>query len=52
MKRIIDLTLALIFGTLFSLGIILIIAIMFIVIVPLLVFFTIKEVLKQLTNTK
>ena len=48
--KIIDLTVGLLFGSLFAMGIILVITIFFVVLIPSLFYFTVREVLKQLTK--
>lgn len=48
--RIIDLTVGLIFGSLFAIAILLILTIFFVVLIPFLFYFTVREVLKQLTK--
>ena len=47
---IIDLTVGLIFGSLFAIAILLILTIFFVVLIPFLFYFTVREVLKQLTK--
>ena len=51
MMKIIDLTVGLLFGSLLAMGIILVITIFFVVLIPSLFYFTVREVLKQLTKT-
>jgi len=46
--KVIDLTVGLVFGTIFAIGIILVIAIFFVVLIPSIFYFTVREVLKQL----
>jgi hypothetical protein len=50
--KLIDLTLGLIFGSVFALGLILVLCIFFTVLIPFLFYFTVKEVVKQLTVNK
>ena len=50
--KLIDLTLGLIFGSIFALGLILVLCIFFTVLIPFLFYFTVKEVIKQLTVIK
>ena len=50
MLKIIDLTVGLLFGSLLAMGIILVITIFFVVLIPSLFYFTVREVLKQLTK--
>jgi len=50
MNKVIDLTIGLIFGSIFAIGIILVIAIFFAVLIPSIFYFTVREVLKQLTK--
>jgi len=50
MNKIINLTVGLIFGSIFAIGIILVIAIFFAVLIPSIFYFTVREVLKQLTK--
>jgi hypothetical protein len=50
MMKIIDLTVGLLFGSLLAMGIILVITIFFVVLIPSLFYFTVREVLKQLTK--
>ena len=50
MMKIIDLTVGLLFGSLLAIGIILVITIFFVVLIPSLFYFTVREVLKQLTK--
>jgi hypothetical protein len=52
MNKIINLTVGLIFGSLFALGLLIILSIFFVVLIPSIFYFTVREVLKQLTNTK
>jgi hypothetical protein len=48
--KVIDLTVGLVFGSIFAIGIILVIAIFFAVLIPSIFYFTVREVLKQLTK--
>ena len=48
--KVIDLTVGLIFGSLFAIAILLILTIFFVVLIPFLFYFTVREVLKQLTK--
>ena len=48
--KVIDLTVGVIFGTLFSVGIIIVLLVFFLVLIPVLFYFTVREVLKQLMN--
>jgi hypothetical protein len=48
--RIIDLTVGLIMGSLFAIAILLVLTIFFVVLIPFLFYFTVREVLKQLTK--
>ena len=50
MMKIIDLTVGLLFGSLFVIGIVLVITIFFVVLIPSIFYFTVREVLKQLTK--
>ena len=50
MNKIINLTVGLIFGTIFAIGIVLVITIFFAVLIPSIFYFTVREVLKQLTK--
>jgi hypothetical protein len=50
MIRIIDLTVGLIMGSLFAIAILLVLSIFFVVLIPFLFYFTVREVLKQLTK--
>ena len=50
MMRIIDLTVGLIMGSLFTIAILLVLTIFFVVLIPFLFYFTVREVLKQLTK--
>ena len=50
MMKVIDLTVGLLFGSLLAMGIILVITIFFVVLIPSLFYFTVREVLKQLTK--
>jgi hypothetical protein len=48
MSKIINLTLGLIFGTIFAVGLLLVLAIFFVVLIPFIFYFTVKEVLRSL----
>jgi hypothetical protein len=48
--RIIDLTVGLIMGSLFTIAILLVLTIFFVVLIPFLFYFTVREVLKYLTK--
>ena len=48
--RFIDLTFGLIMGSLFTIAILLVLTIFFVVLIPFLFYFTVREVLKQLTK--
>jgi hypothetical protein len=48
MSKIINLTLGLIFGTIFAVGLLLVLAIFFVVLIPFIFYFTVKEVLRAL----
>ena len=48
--RLIDLTVGLIIGSLFAIAILLVLTIFFVVLIPFLFYFTVREVLKQLTK--
>jgi len=48
--RFIDLTVGLIMGSLFAIAILLVLTIFFVVLIPFLFYFTVREVLKQLTK--
>ena len=50
MMKIIDLTVGLLFGSIFAIGIVLVITIFFVVLIPSIFYFTVREVLKQLTK--
>ena len=50
MMKIIDLTVGLIMGSLFAIAILLVLTIFFVVLIPFLFYFTVREVLKQLTK--
>ena len=49
--KLIDLTVGLLFGSIFAIGILLVITIFFGVLIPFIFYFTLKEVLKALTKT-
>ena len=48
--KIIDLTVGLLFGSLLAMAILLVLTIFFVVLIPSLFYFTVREVLKQLTK--
>jgi len=48
--KVIDLIIGLIFGSIFAIGIVLAITIFFAVLIPSIFYFTVREVLKQLTK--
>jgi len=48
--KVIDLIIGLVFGSIFAIGIILVITIFFAVLIPSIFYFTVREVLKQLTK--
>jgi uncharacterized oligopeptide transporter (OPT) family protein len=48
--RIIDLTVGLIMGIIFTIAILLVLTIFFVVLIPFLFYFTVREVLKYLTK--
>jgi hypothetical protein len=48
--KIIDLTVGLIMGSLFAIAILLVLTIFFVVLIPFMFYFTVREVLKQLTK--
>ena len=50
MMKIIDLTVGLLFGSIFAMAILLVLTIFFVVLIPFLFYFTVREVLKQLTK--
>ena len=50
MMKIIDLTVGLLFGSLLAMAILLVLTIFFVVLIPSLFYFTVREVLKQLTK--
>jgi hypothetical protein len=50
--KLIDLTIGLIFGSLFAIAILLVLSIFFVVLMPFLFYFTVKEVTKQLSVIK
>jgi hypothetical protein len=50
MMKIIDLTVGLIMGSLFAIAILLVLSIFFVVLIPFMFYFTVREVLKQLTK--
>ena len=48
--KVIDLTVGLLFGSIFAMAILLVITIFFVVLIPSIFYFTVREVLKQLTK--
>jgi hypothetical protein len=48
--KLINLTIGLIFGSIFAIGLLLILSIFFVVLIPFIFYFTVREVLKQLTK--
>jgi len=50
--KVIDLTVGLVFGSIFAIGLLIVLTIFFVVLVPFIFYFTLKEVLKALTKTK
>jgi hypothetical protein len=48
--KLINLTIGLIFGSIFAIGLLLILSIFFVVLIPSIFYFTVREVLKQLTK--
>lgn len=52
MRKLIDLTIGLIAGFLFSIGILLILTLFFVVLITFILYFTVREVLKHLTTNK
>ena len=48
--KIIDLTVGLLLGSIFAMAILLVLTIFFVVLIPFLFYFTVREVLKQLTK--
>ena len=50
MMKIIDLTVGLLLGSIFAMAILLVLTIFFVVLIPFLFYFTVREVLKQLTK--
>ena len=50
MIKILNFIVGLIIGSLFAIGLILVLAIFFVVIIPCLFYFTVRDVLKQLTK--
>lgn len=49
--KVIDLTVGLIMGSLLAMAILLVITIFFVVLIPFIFYFTLKEVLKAVTKT-
>jgi len=52
MNKVIDLTVGLIFGTIFAIGLLIVLTIFFVVLIPFIFYFTVKNVLKALTKIK
>jgi hypothetical protein len=50
MMKIIDLTVGLLFGSIFAMSILLVLTIFFVVLIPFIFYFTVREILKQLTK--
>jgi hypothetical protein len=50
MMKVIDLTVGLLLGSIFAMAILLVLTIFFVVLIPFLFYFTVREVLKQLTK--
>ena len=50
MMKIIDLTVGLLFGSIFAMAILLVLTIFFVVLIPFIFYFTVREILKQLTK--
>lgn len=48
--KVIDLTVGLIMGSLFAMALLLVLSIFFVVLIPFMFYFTVREVLKQLTK--
>ena len=48
--KIIDLTVGLLLGSIFAMAILLVLTIFFVVLIPSIFYFTVREVLKQLTK--
>lgn len=48
--KVIDLTVGLIFGSIFAMALLLVLSIFFVVLIPFMFYFTVREVLKQLTK--
>ena len=52
MNKIINWTFGIIYGIIFAMAILLVLTIFFVVLIPFIFYFTVKEVLKSLTKTK
>jgi len=52
MNKVIDVTVGLIFGTIFAIGLLIVLTIFFVVLIPFIFYFTVKNVLKALTKIK
>jgi len=50
MNKVIDLTVGLLFGSIFAIGLLIVLTIFFGILIPFLFYFTVREVLKQLTK--
>jgi len=48
--KVIDLIIGLLFGSIFAIGLLLVLTISFVVLIPFMFYFTVREVLKQLTK--
>jgi hypothetical protein len=48
--KLVNLTIGLIFGSIFTIGLLLVLSIFFVVLIPSIFYFTVREVLKQLTK--
>jgi hypothetical protein len=48
--KLVNLTIGLIFGSIFAIGLLLVLSIFFVVLIPSIFYFTVREVLKQLTK--
>jgi hypothetical protein len=48
--KVIDLIIGLLFGSIFAIGLLLVLSIFFVVLIPFIFYFTVREVLKQLTK--
>jgi len=50
--KLIDLTFGLIFGSLFAMGVLLVLSIFFVILIPFMFYFIVKEVLRKLITNK